>query len=192
MNPLVVGLAFLWGWAEATWFFVIPDVWLTFAVFWGRRTSAAAVVAALGGALAGAVHFYLLDDFSRQLLSQWWRVCPGYGPGMAEVIAQHLAAGPAGLCHGPWLGIPYRFYLLQAEAQGMSLVSVLAWTVWARLPRLILAPLIVGPVYAVIRSQAVSLGMGQGWKRLLAILFAALWMVIYADYWFVYVPRTYA
>ncbi|MBT9584955.1 hypothetical protein IV102_16550 [bacterium] len=192
MNLAVVALAFLWGWAEATWFFVVPDLWLTFAVFWGRSTAMSAVLAALAGSLAGAVHFFWLDETSRQLLQQWWQVTPGYAPSMAGAIAQHLQWGPAGLCHGPWLGIPYRYYLGQAHTLQFPLLSVCLWTLWARLPRLILAPLVAGAFYSLLRAQSAQLGLSDNWKRPLALLFASVWVAIYVDYWFFYVPKTYS
>lgn len=187
----MVALAFLWGWAEATWFFVVPDVWLSFTVLWGYRTCLVSVLAALAGALVGAIHFYLLDPSAREALLHWWQICPGYAEAMQAAVSQHLLQGPQGLAYGPWLGIPYRLYLYQSHAQGLALSAVLWHTLWARIPRLILAPLVTAPISALLSGQAQSLGLEASGKRLLATLFALAWVGIYFDYWFVYVPETY-
>ena len=44
---LASAAAFAWGVAEATWFFLVPDILLTFvALAWGLRTGLAAALAA--------------------------------------------------------------------------------------------------------------------------------------------------
>jgi hypothetical protein len=49
----VNGIAALWGLAEATLFFIVPDVWLTLITVWSPRKALIACLFALLGALAG-------------------------------------------------------------------------------------------------------------------------------------------
>lgn len=187
----VVGVAFLWGWAEATWFFVVPDVWLTFTVFWGRTAVWRSILAATLGAMAGAVTLYALSPDARAQLTLWWSHCPGYAAAMFPVVRHQLADGPSGLLRGPWIGIPYRFYLKEAIEGGMSLLSVAAWTPLARLPRLLLAPATAGLALWLLRLPARWLDMTLPEKPLLATLITITWISIYWDYWFAFVPTTY-
>ena len=56
--------AFAWGFAEATLFFVVPDVWLTLiAVRRGLRPALVACGWALAGALAGGLAMYAWGAF---------------------------------------------------------------------------------------------------------------------------------
>ena len=186
--PLV---AFLWGWAEATWFFIIPDFWLTFTVFWGWRCALTSVLASLLGALVGATSYYLMGDGLRDQLGHFWQISPGYSAAMFEAIARHLLEGATGLVYGPWQGLPYRFYLHQAYLQQLDLPSLWGWTVLARLPRLVLAPLMVGTVTAVLDRQMRVLELNFPWRSRLVILLLGIWVLIYYDYWFVFVPKEY-
>jgi len=54
----VNAIAALWGFAEATLFFIVPDVWLTVIAVWSPRKAAMACLFALLGALAGGALMY--------------------------------------------------------------------------------------------------------------------------------------
>ena len=57
-NPWIVaypgtGIAFLWGFAEATFFFLVPDLFLSLAAILGGRRTWTHIFAAIAGALVG-------------------------------------------------------------------------------------------------------------------------------------------
>ena len=58
-HPWVLWLAFFWGLAEATLFFIVPDVLLTLVALFSFRRSARVLACILLGALAGGtIMFY--------------------------------------------------------------------------------------------------------------------------------------
>src|ERR1700757_2437021 len=62
-------LAFLWGLAEAAFFFIVPDVFLSLVAILGGWRTWRHIVAAIFGALLGGA-----------LLFQWAKVNPGRAP----------------------------------------------------------------------------------------------------------------
>lgn len=167
-------LAFLWGYCEATWFFVVPDVGLTFAALLGFRRSLRAVLACLAGSMLGAVTIYL---FSRMDWPVLWSCLPGFKPAMLTVAEEQLQArGASAVMLGPEAGIAYRFYVFLAARSGVGLVSLLAWTPFARLLRMLLM-------------------MGTGERLPLRIhLFSwgIFWVLVYAGYWGLFLDARYS
>ena len=188
LDLMAIAIALVWGWSEAVWFFVIPDVWLTFCVFRGARTATLSVLAATVGAIMGALTIYALPHSGQSALHHWWTLCPGYYAPMFSWIAEQLQRGPSGLLAGPTQGVPYRFFVYSASQSQMSLASILAWTPIARLPRMLMAPAIAGPLLWLVGKQNRDLDLKLPVERILVILFLTIWAVIYADYWFVYLP----
>ena len=179
-------LAFVWGWSEATWFFVVPDVCLTFIALYRFRVAALAIVTALAGAMMGAATLYGLHGAGWDLMP-WWQFTPGYEPRMFEVAgAQLLQEGPEGLTDGPIAEIPYRFYVWIEAQRSVALGSVLAWTPAARLERFVIFPCLSAGLLALHRRWRPRAGVkphAAGW--------ALLWIAIYLHYWFVTVPTVY-
>lgn len=188
LDLMAIVIALLWGWSEAVWFFLIPDVWLTFCVFRGARTAILSVLAATIGAMIGALTIYALPHSAQSALHHWWTLCPGYYAPMFSWIGEQLQHGASGLLAGPTQGVPYRFFVYSASQSQMSLASILAWTPIARLPRMLMAPAIAGPLLWLVGKQNRDLDLKLPVERILVILFLSIWTLIYIDYWFVYLP----
>ncbi len=188
VNCFAVAVAFFWGWSEAVWFFVIPDVWLTFCVFWGWRTAVSCTLSATAGAILGAVTIYALPAAGLAALHHWWTLCPGYYSSMFGWIGEQFLRGPSGLLAGPVQGVPYRFFVYSATQSNISLGAILAWTPIARLPRMVLGPAIAGPLLWLVSKQNRDLELRLPVGRIVAILFLTIWAIIYFDYWVLYLP----
>ena len=167
-------LAFLWGFAEGTLFFILPDVPLSFvAMFRPRRAllHMAAIVA--GAVLAGGVMF------------QW----SAHGAGARTAVALVPAVSPAmferadrdfnqygvwGASLGTLRGIPYKVYAVEAPAHSTLWPFLLA-TIPARLWRLVAVWLGFAGAGALLRKL--------GRAGLAPALHAVFWIVTYAIYW---------
>ncbi len=69
----------IWGFAEATFFFIVPDVLLTLIALKNWRLATRACLWSLGGALIGGVHHVHLGRI-RALFSEGVSgACPGDG-----------------------------------------------------------------------------------------------------------------
>jgi membrane protein YqaA with SNARE-associated domain len=173
-------VALAWGFAEATLFFVVPDVWVgLLAMFsWragraGLRAVALTVVGALiGGALMHAVGAHLAPDRSARLLD----AVPAISPGMIERVEREMRErGPASTLLGPLQGTPYKIYARTAGSQGQPLGATLLWTIPARGARFLLIAMVASLYGALLRRVTRQPGWLLG-----PYLFA--WVLFYAAY----------
>ena len=178
MTPVIVAAA-LWGLAEATLFFVVPDVltsWL--AVARGLR---AMLLASLVAALAAALGGLLVVLAARHAPEATFSVIaglPAIDARMMEATCARFAAANgsfAELLRGAFTGMPYKIFAACEGRGGHGLWSFVALTPLVRWPRFVLAGLIAHGLNLVARrwlSRRVRLGM-----------VAAFWSVFYAAYW---------
>jgi membrane protein YqaA with SNARE-associated domain len=167
-------LALLWGFAEGTLFFILPDVPLSLvALFRPRRAllHMAAIVA--GAVLAGAVMF------------MWAAHAPGaraavaHVPAVSSAMFEHADCdfnqyGIWGASLGPLRGIPFKVYAVEAPAHS-ALWPFLLVTIPARLWRLVVVWLGFAGTGALLRKLG-RVGLGPA-------LHAIFWVVTYAIYW---------
>lgn len=131
-------LAAAWGGAEATFFFLVPDIWLSRLAATGQsRRAYAACLSALGGALLGGTltHRWARTtdpDLSRHLLTRLPAINDALVTSCEQDIARH---GERALLTGPLRGVPYKLYARAAGAQHRPLPKLLAWSIPGRLPR---------------------------------------------------------
>jgi len=167
-------LALLWGFAEGTLFFILPDVPLSFVALSRPRRALVHMVAIVAGAvLAGAVMF------------TWSAHTPDARAAVAHVPAVSSAMfegaecdfnqyGIWGAALGPLRGIPYKVYAVEAPAHS-ALWPFLLVTIPARLWRLVVVWLGFAGTGALLRKL--------GRARLASALHAVFWIVTYAIYW---------
>lgn len=171
-------IAALWGFAEATAWFVVPDVWLTYVATRDGAASAlraalvTAIAAALGGALvwlAGAAD----TEWTRAALDR----VPAIGPAMIAAAGAEMASGswPLAVLHGSLSGVPYKIYAAEAGAAGIPLAAFLTVSVPARLVRFAASALLA----ALAARGLARLGRAR-WTHPLLALF---WIGFYAAYW---------
>jgi membrane protein YqaA with SNARE-associated domain len=169
--------AFLWGLAEATFFFIIPDVFLSFVAVLDRRATWKHIVAALAGALLGGA-----------LLFHWSQADPGAAhaavarvpfitPEMfAEVNSGLDKMGLLAVLTGSVSGIPYKLYAVEAPRVSTQSAFLLA-TPPARAVRFTLLWMIFGVAAGWLRKRYARS------TRKLAYIHAVIWIVSYAFYW---------
>lgn len=190
-------IGFFWGLFEGTWFFIIPDIALSYLALRGVKSAIVSTLATVLGAMVAATLLYfliILDSTWIKSIKSIWSHFPGYYPAMLDTAAEHLRQSQArGLLTGPTSGIPYRFYVLEAFQQDISLGSLLFWTPLARLQRILIAPV------AVLVLKYVFKKSGQRWysfnfkKQMLSliVIIAIYWICTYIWYWFDFLPNTY-
>jgi hypothetical protein len=171
-------VAFLWGAAEASYFFVVADMVLTFiAVACGLRASLmASVAAALGAACGGLI---------------LWRIA-GTDPAAAMALLRSvpfvsermIARGLAGMAEAHWplamlwgsvTGIPYKVYAVGAGHEDLSALLFFGATIPIRLVRFVVATSVVALV-----DQKLKLRLRL---RSRVLLLATFWLVFYGEFW---------
>jgi len=167
----------LWGFAEATFFFVIPDVFLSLiAVLQWPRTWKHVLSAVAGAVLGGAFLFHLAAADQQKARAAVIRV---------PFIREHmLAKVDDGLRNEGWYalfwgsieGIPYKLYAVEAPRFTLETRFLLA-TPPARAVRFFLVWSCFGLVSGWLRTR-----FALRISHLLPI-YSLVWIVVYALYW---------
>jgi hypothetical protein len=143
---------FWWGLAEGLFFFIIPDVYISFATLFAPRAGAIAWLFSIFGSLMAVCVIYLLVVTLRLDFLAFLEWVPGIPDSMVTRVGERLAAG--GLPYAPLLalgGVPLKVYGASAFSLGLSLGSVLVWTVFARIVR-------IAPTFVVAAGIRMLLG----------------------------------
>ena len=170
-------LACLWGLAEGTLFFVVPDVFLSLvAILQPRRAWRHVIAATAGALLAGILLFgWALRDVvaARNAVGRVPFVTAAMFTRVDESYRLH---GVGAVFLGPLTGTPYKLYAVEAPAY-VGELSFLAATVPARAERFVVVCLLFAVPAAWIRNK---------WKlsnERLLMIHAAVWIAFYAFYW---------
>lgn len=171
LNPV----AFLWGLAEATLFFIVPDVLLSGAAMARPRAALVACAWATAGALAGGTLMYL---WGATAPSDAWALLdrvPGIDGRMQAGVGEAMAGdGLAALFMGPLTGTPYKLYAVAAGAQGANLAAFLLVSVPARALRFV--------ALVLLTHMAARTLPGQPGTRLHWPIWAVAWTGFYVFY----------
>lgn len=171
-----------WGLAEATLFFIVPDVWIGLLALRDWRAGLRAAGWALAGAMVGGAVIYgvgagLAPERSARLLDAVPAIS---APMILRVEEEVRARGPASMVRGPLRGTPYKIYARSAGVQGQPLTAVLLWTVPARSGRFLLTALLSALAGWLGRRW---LGPRPGW---LVGFYTLSWVGFYTFYFWVY------
>jgi len=174
-------VALCWGFAEATFFFVVPDVWIGLLTLFSWRVGLRAVCSAVMGALLGGAVMYragaqLDRDRSARLLA----AVPAISPAMVEQVEEEMREhGPASMVLGPLRGTPYKIYARTAGIQQRALGAVLLWTIPARSARFVLVAAVAGLYGWLVRRITPR-------KRWLLGPYLLVWAMFYVRYFRAY------
>lgn len=131
-----LALAFAWGFAEATFFFIVPDVLLTRFALRDLRRGLFGAVAATGGALLGASLLWWLAARDIGPVLRLIERLPGIPLSLVTTTGQAVQAdGASALWLGAIFGQPYKLFVAHAAAQGLGFWSFMGVSAAARLSR---------------------------------------------------------
>ena len=165
-----------WGVAEATFFFVVPDVLLTAAVirFDLRTALYLSVVAALFASLAG-LGMWLLSNNDAADARDIMLLVPAIGPDLLARAHRDMADNwPLHLFVGAVTGVPYKLYAVEAGARGINPILFFLVSFPVRLGRFALAT----GLAAIGREVLAKLK----WTRWDYTVLALGWIALYAIY----------
>ncbi len=169
-------LAAFWGLAEATVFFIVPDVLLSWVALRSFKRAMWACLWALLGALAGGAIIWFLGSVNPEPLRSMFVSLPGIGHAMLGDVREQLQNdGLLALFIGPMIGTPYKIYALEAANLGIGLFVFLLVSVPARLMRFAIVT-VVSAVAGRYLGKLVGL-------RVLQVLHVLVWITFYAWYY---------
>ena len=167
--------AALWGFAEATFFFLVPDVILSAIALYDWRLALLACLAGVVGALAGGALMYRQGRRSYRPAQAFLLRLPGIAPPMLTRVREEVTHRRfLAVLTGPLSGTPYKTYAVEAGRQGLPLAGFLLTTIPARLMRFVLVTAL-----AAWLAHSVVPALPVAWK--LAV-WAGSWTVFYAWY----------
>lgn len=168
-------LAFAWGLAEATVFFIVPDVLLTrVALSDFRRALLASLWAVAGALIGGTILWFAAHHGATQFLLNAFDWIPGISRDLIIRAAQSLDThGLTALVTGALSGQPYKLYAVHAGAQNIPLGTFLALSALARFARFLLSATVVA-----LFSRALSQFTAESRQR----LHAYGWFTFYTAY----------
>lgn len=171
------GLAFGWGFAEATFFFIVPDVLTTRLAMHGLRPAMrACAIAWLGAMLGGALIFGLARDAAVAVgLRSAFEVLPGISPTLIDRAQSSLQAdGLTALFAGALGGVPYKLFAWAAAQNGSGWLPFLLFSAAARFGRFAITTLGAGIIARLLHRKFPP-------DRIL-LLHVAAWIAFYGWY----------
>ncbi len=168
-------LALAWGFAEATFFFIVPDVFLTWIALRERRAAWRACLWATAGALLGGVVMALLGRLDPSGAREFVGHVPAISPALVDqseaLLRQH---GYGAVFSGMVTGKPYKVFAVLAGARGLALPAFLALSLVARLLR-----------FSAVTALASWLAHGP-WRamphRRKLLILIVVWVIFYSVY----------
>jgi membrane protein YqaA with SNARE-associated domain len=170
-------LVLAWGFAEATVFFIVPDVIISFiGLKYGLKQGlAASCMAAVGAVLGGAVIYFWgkVDIIGARA---FFDLLPAIAPSTIERAQAEMGLPSWALLmlKGSLTGVPFKLYASEAGAAGLPLWQFLVTTPLARLPRFALAATFA----ALARKWAPNVLDEHKYK-----LLGLFWVLFYTAYW---------
>ena len=173
-------IASVWGLGEATLFFFVPDVFLSWVALERPKRAFVACGFALAGAMVGGALMFAWGRVDVVSARAALDALPAIRPDMIEEVRSDLKElGLPALFGGPPRGVPYKIYAVEWGALGGGLAGFLLFTVPARVLRFLL----VAAIATLVRRSLLR-RFSTGTCRMVHF---ALWLSFYA--WYFYVMR---
>ncbi|HET9521580.1 MAG TPA: hypothetical protein VFO73_11075 [Candidatus Limnocylindrales bacterium] len=171
----VVGV---WAMAEASLFFVVPDLWLGLVALFAPRRVGWALVAIALGAIVGAVVLTALTVANPSGLSDLIGSLPGTAPAdLARARDELDSGGLVAFLNGPVQGLPVKVYIHEASQLGLSTPFTLVFTALNRIERIGLFGLVMALVGFAAR------GLMLRFPRTAVAGYLVAWIIFYVGYW---------
>jgi hypothetical protein len=170
-------LGFLWGFAEGTLFFIIPDIVLSWASLAGVKCGIKILGTILAGAVVAGLCMYTWAAQQPETARSAVASVPFVRSRMFNKVQQdYRAHGAAGIFYTVGTGVPYKVYAVLAPSvttpATFGLISILG-----RFERMALSWVIPTFLGLFLKRWI------RNHRRLTIALFAGFWIVTYAIYW---------
>jgi membrane protein YqaA with SNARE-associated domain len=167
----------LWGFAEATVFFLVPDMVLTYAVlrFGLRKALVLGLCAAFAATLGGLV-MWRWGHAAPEAAQAFLLHIPGIAPDLLARVQREMAADnwPLLLACGAITGAPYKIYAVKAGIAGLSPLAFALVSLPARFLRFAAAMGLTALAQALARRANLA--------RWSYVLLALGWIGVYSFY----------
>ncbi len=173
----IYAISFLWGFLEATCFFLVVDIFISFFVIQNYKKAVKLSVMAMLGAVLGGALIYLWSASHFDVLTNFYLHLLGIHENLMTKVQDKINQYQQwALFWGGISGQPYKLYALYASQAEVGFVSFIAASIPARLLRFILT---ITLVKIAIKPLEKRLNI-----KTLYILLSVFWVVFYAFYYY--------
>jgi membrane protein YqaA with SNARE-associated domain len=158
-------VAFFWGLAEATVFFIVPDVLLSVISCRSVRAGWKAILSTVVGAILGGFIMYGFGYTDPVTSHNLLLHVPAIHTSLTERVHAQMSSHPnTAVLAGPLIGVPYKIYAVEAGTQRNGLFGFLLISIPARGFRFVLTMLVASGIARIIapwtkRSVSIELGI---------------------------------
>lgn len=169
--------AFVWGIAEGSLFFIVPDLVISLAALYSPGKALRHISAVVAGSLVAGTCLFLWSSFSPEAALDAVRHVPFVRSEMFSRVNSDIASfGAIALCKGPLSGIPYKIYAVLSPGS-MPLSLFLLVSIPARLERLLVSWIVFSMAGVLLKRFILHYpALGPG-------LHGIYWVIIYVLYW---------
>jgi membrane protein YqaA with SNARE-associated domain len=168
-------IAFLWGLAEATFFFVIPDMFTSYRALKSWRSGFRACLLALAGALAGGSLIYAYAAWKPAAALRAVDSVPAVTVQVIQTARQSYDKdGAAAIFYGPAKTVPYKVYTVMAPSRHIGYLEFMAISAPARMARFVAVTAAAAGLSYLLRNR---LSM-----RIRLVIYGLCWCTMYILY----------
>jgi len=170
-------IAFLWGFFEATFFFIVPDVYFCFIALFSPLCGITLCLVSVLGSVPGGMIMYRLAEAKPVAINNFLEKIPGISAQMIELVHSDFQKfGIKALFLGPTKGIPYKIFSTQAGITHMDFARFILASFPARLERILLVAIIAALIGFFFRENI------RKYSKIWIISYLFLWLSIYLAY----------
>jgi hypothetical protein len=174
---LLLAIACAWGLGEATVFFIVPDVLLSWVATRSLRAAMKATIAALVGALVGGALMAAFAHASPETARAFLQHIPGINAHLLDRVAGQVDEHDLmAVLFGPLKGIPYKIYAVEWGRRGGDLFTFLLISIPARWVRFALSAILARTIARLIEP------LTDHRAGIEFLILAVIWVIFYTFY----------
>jgi len=167
--------AAIWGFAEATFFFFIPDIFISYRAMYSFRSALKACGFALLGALVGGTVMYVIASHNPAGALSFVDHVPTVTEETIHTVKHEYSVhGLMAVIYGPLRTAPYKIYAVLAPVFAIGYLPFIVISIIARLARFVVIATVTSGISGALKSKV-------SFRGRLAIL-AACWLTMYTAY----------
>lgn len=169
-------ISFFWGFAEATFFFIVPDVWLSRLVIKDKKEAFINIVFATLGAVLGGLLIYSICFYYLETVLKFFTYIPSISDEMIAATNIHIIKEgfSFALLVGMINGIPYKIFAAWAATAQISIVKFIGISLLYRSLRFF--------IITILSICIASVGRKWMTQKTLYMLHGICWVVFYIYY----------
>lgn len=176
--PGIRVVSFVWGICEATFFFFVPDIWLTRIAATDLKEAVINALIALSGALLGGVLLYVLSQHYFDNIRSLLDYVPAISETMVDEAGRELQGSHplSAIILAGFTGVPFKIYAAWAGHLDISFPHFLLACAVARLGRFFAVIFAAYLIISAVRSRVEITGLFR--------MHAVLWGLFYCFYFY--------